>query len=700
MSTAAENIGNHTLSTKMTGDPGCQCIDASATLASLAERSCTTSDGQNGVLLTVSGPCVSYNYGSSVCLPHDIDVDPLCLTQDSAADAAIPGYCTRSFCYVDAMQCMGASSQRVFRSGYFPIGLGVDLFFSYSTCGSSAEDWFESQQTNPMGGQSLTAITAAYNILPFVFKRDYNGDIPMAPGEEYYNNSVPYEGVHINYAKSLEAAAEGDFTLKFIHGSRASKVVHPSSPGNAAVQDVADGLVDIAIGPIWITVGRLQAVSFTMPIQQDKTVLVIPQPGIKSSLSAQTQKVLDPFTWGVWGLLIGSITVTALLSVWFSGKFERHRKPQQGQSHTRKRKIVYARLAIDEILQKGMFFCSAGVEQDAGASLPHKLLMFGFAFLILIVVSRVFNLVLPPAFFIQAHAITDLFSLKVSAYVANLAAFLTRNDLNVVSTIEDVVAQGSKICAHPALQDDLERQHPGAKFVFNQEGKELFGLVEDYDAGKCDVLAVGKMDSLGDLNLMDQFCERHLVYTESLIIENAVGFPIRPELASGFSYWMYHAEEYHGVSPQVSREEYDAENNLSPKCNVMLSEQDGEASDYTKISVENLIFPIMFYLGFAVLAVILQLYYRWVMKSGNENLRRSTLVGRASTLNLFAGTERFEKKDDDEYYEEEDDVEEDVLDRSRALDRRFGSTEGRDVQSPRSENTGASIAKGTMMSDT
>jgi len=33
------------------------------------------------------------------------------------------------------------------------------------------------------------------------------------------------------------------------------------------------------------------------------------------------------------------------------------------------------------------FFCSASVDQDAEASLPHKLLMFGFAFFILIVVS-------------------------------------------------------------------------------------------------------------------------------------------------------------------------------------------------------------------------------------------------------------------------------------------------------------------------
>lgn len=119
--------------------------------------------------------------------------------------------------------------------------------------------------------------------------------------------------------------------------------------------------------------------------------------------------------------------------------------------------------------------------------------MFGFGFFILIIVS---------------------------AYVANLAAFLTRSVSSHVGTIEEVVATGMPICAHPALQADLELAHPKAKFVFNEDGKELYGLVEDYDAGLCKVMAVGKMDSLGDLKLMDLFCERDLVYTESLIIEN------------------------------------------------------------------------------------------------------------------------------------------------------------------------------------
>lgn len=98
----------------------------------------------------------------------------------------------------------------------------------------------------------MKAITAAYNIMPFmpwVYKRNYDRMISPVPGSEYYDNDVPYEGVHINFVNSLQAVSGWDFEVEYVHGSRASRKVHPSSPGTAAVQDVMDGLVDVAIGP-------------------------------------------------------------------------------------------------------------------------------------------------------------------------------------------------------------------------------------------------------------------------------------------------------------------------------------------------------------------------------------------------------------------------------------------------------------------
>ena len=185
---------------------------------------------------------------------------------------------------------------------------------------------------------------------------------------------------------------------------------------------------------------------------------------------------------------------------------------------------------------------------------------------------------------------------------------------------------------------------------------------------------MGKMDSLGDLNLMDMFCEEELMYTESLIIES-LGFPIRADLASGFSYWMFQAEKYHDVSVQSSEDAYWAESKRQPTCNVLLSEQEeDEAGEFAQIEPANLFLPIVFFLLCAVIAVILQLYYRWVSKreekkASQRNLlssKRASMMGRVSTLNLFASNRdvhnpepRRSKYNDSDSKEEEEHVNED-----------------------------------------
>mmetsp|Transcript_39522 Transcript_39522/g.72390 ORF Transcript_39522/g.72390 Transcript_39522/m.72390 type:complete len:120 (-) Transcript_39522:16-375(-) len=116
--------------------------------------------------------------------------------------------------------------------------------------------------------------------------------------------------------------------------------------------------------------------AFTVPIDIDRIVLVIPNPGTNDSIGEQVAKVIEPFTVGVWIMVIVIVTLTGLLSVWFSEEGYK-RRLGQAKRPNRRTKRFYSRLALDEFLQKGTFFCSAGVEQDAGASLPYKLLMFG-----------------------------------------------------------------------------------------------------------------------------------------------------------------------------------------------------------------------------------------------------------------------------------------------------------------------------------
>ena len=86
-------------------------------------------------------------------------------------------------------------------------------------------------------------------VLPMMYKRDSSGEIipPEETGDEYFDDSIPYEGLYINYAKSIMEISNGDIrSMNFTHPSRASIILHPTSKFTAAVQDIEDGLVDMA----------------------------------------------------------------------------------------------------------------------------------------------------------------------------------------------------------------------------------------------------------------------------------------------------------------------------------------------------------------------------------------------------------------------------------------------------------------------
>jgi len=482
----------------------------------------------------------------------------------------------------------------------------VDVFYSYETCDSSY--LFEPNTNGILGGVTIEAAVPKYQ-LPTHYKRDAAGVILHDAGPELYNNSAPYEGVAIDLLNSLQLESKEDFNVAYTFGSRSSRLIHPTSSYTSVVQDVHDGLVDMGLGYFWVTGERLKLSSFTVPISFDKTVLVIPKPAVKDSLSAQTSKVLAPFTTGVWMLILGLIMFTAALSVWFADVEEKQlgkRKPKETK------KIVYARLGVDEFLSKGMFFNSAGVEQDVGASLPLKMLLFGFSFFTLIVVS---------------------------AYVANLAAFLTQSLPDFIGTMEEAVEEGVKICAHPVLKTQFEIAWPRANFVFSNAGKEFYGMLEDYDDGKCEVMAVGRMDTTSDLELMNKFCERNLVFTESLIGEQPVAFPIKTEFASAMSYHILEGEKFKGITIPAAQEKYDREFKRQPDCNIEFSLSDQEPSDYAKIGVENLFFPTIFFCSFAFAAVLCQLYDQWSYKRSLKKGKKtfSTIMGRSTSLRVKKG---------------------------------------------------------------
>lgn len=216
---------------------------------------------------------------------------------------------------------MSSPTQRVYRSSYVTSERdGIDLYWSYTVC-DGLDDWENSNIKQTLGGVTIVATTPQAYFPPYHYKRNVDtGEILSEPGEEYWNTSIPFEGAMIDYLDQLQQLADGDFDVEWTIGSKASKLVHPSSSYTAIVQDVTDGLIDMAVGPIWITGERLRLSTYTVPLFYSLSVLITSKPGVDDSLGAQTSKVLAPFEAGVWLLIVLIITFTAILSMWFSGE--------------------------------------------------------------------------------------------------------------------------------------------------------------------------------------------------------------------------------------------------------------------------------------------------------------------------------------------------------------------------------------------
>ena len=70
----------------------------------------------------------------------------------------------------------------------------------------------------------------------------------------YFDDTIPFGGVYLDYMNDIVKLSNGDIqNVTYTHTSRASMKQYPSSKFTAAVQDVENGLVDMAVGPFWIT---------------------------------------------------------------------------------------------------------------------------------------------------------------------------------------------------------------------------------------------------------------------------------------------------------------------------------------------------------------------------------------------------------------------------------------------------------------
>ena len=156
-----------------------------------------------------------------------------------------------------------------------------------------------------------------------------------------------------------------------------------------------------------------------------------------------------------------------------------------------------------------------------------------------------------------------------------------------VSTVEEAVAAGYKVCAHPVLRDEILAAWPDGDFYFSQRGTDFWGMLDDYDEGLCQVLVIGWEDTHMDSEFIGALCKRDLVYTDSAIAEIPMGFPIRSDLAPSFSYWIYDGWKNHDLSIEKAKEDFVID--LNAGCSIKLSSGDATGAS-THAQIASLIF--------------------------------------------------------------------------------------------------------------
>lgn len=348
---------------------------------------------------------------------------------------------------------------------------------------------------------------------------------------------------------------------------------------------MANGLSDLSASSFWITSERLQLVPFTTIVDIDKVYVWVEQPTVSDSFKDNYSKMLQPFTYELWGCFFASVVFVAFMTVWFANEHGHRRRwwlklrgKEWNEAGLSQRTWIVVKLGVESLLADFTFFFGHTVEYDISSNLATKILLCGYAFLVCV---------------------------AVAAYTANLAAYLTRLAVGeYISTLEEAIAQKLPICVHPVFENDIQTIWPGGDYVINTENDDLYlGLLDSFDAGKCKVLVAGIGDIVGSTSYMEEFCARDIVSTGTVVVEKPVALPISRDLAAGFSYYMLEAEK-----AGVSFSKFQQTKLPEQVCPLFVSSGSDDSDDLLSLTPQNFALPFTVLVGFALLALVVHFF--------------------------------------------------------------------------------------------
>lgn len=220
---------------------------------------------------------------------------------------------------------------------------------------------------------------------------------------------------------------------------------------------------------------------------------------------------------------------------------------------------------------------------DVNANASKKVIDFGFAIFVFVVVS---------------------------AYTANLAAFLTLSgQAQYISSIEQAISARTPLCASPVVRSELQDRYPQANWVFYDEGTSA--MVEAYDKGLCAALVQGWIDVRGSPNQQKLMCDRHLVRVGNTVLEKPIAFPVNKNLGGGISHWLAAAQ---GDGTRYEDFLLSTEPVCSMEINLDTSVDDG----LPKLELSNMVLPFFI---FGLCTIVALSIPAWTFVSKRSALR-------------------------------------------------------------------------------